>query len=131
MITIRPHHLMCSAGYKGVNYNPESANNWAKIVNDLKTNPDTKIKLTLGEDSFCKECKHNRENGGSCDKVFVETLDKRVKDMLNIKDGAVYRFQELKEKLCAIMNPQKHQDICKECGWWKQGLCHDTFEKGD
>lgn len=129
MLEIRPHHLLCTAGYRGINYNPESADNWAKIINNLKTNPNVNFRMVMGEDSLCLSCKHSQKNGGSCDKNFVKQLDDKVKNLLGIEEGLSYSFKNIQEKLLKIINFQKHETICKDCGWWKKGLCHDTFEK--
>jgi hypothetical protein len=83
----------------------------------------------LNEDSLCKTCTHSQSNNGTCDRAFVQELDKKIKDFLKLKEDKVYKFKALKDKLFKMMTPQIHEDFCSNCGWWKKGLCHDTFEK--
>ncbi|MCI1272972.1 MAG: DUF1284 domain-containing protein [Clostridiaceae bacterium] len=129
IISIRPHHMLCTEGYKGFNYNKESKLNWTNLISALKEDPTQNVKITLNEDSFCLECQNSATNKGTCDKNFVQNLDKKIKELLNIEDGEIYPFNTLRTKLLNIMTKEKHHGICKDCGWLKWGLCKDTFEK--
>lgn len=121
--------MLCTEGYKGFNYNKESTLNWTKLINALRCNPTQNVKITLNEDSFCLECQNSMANKGTCNKGFVQNLDKKIKELLDIKDGEIYSFYVIRAKLLATMTKEKHNGICKGCGWQKIGLCQDTFEK--
>ena len=60
---------------------------------------------------------------------MLSILDKKVKEMLNLEENILYRYDELNDKLRAIMDPKKHEHLCGACQWRAIGLCKDTFDK--
>lgn len=124
---IRAHHLLCLPGYKGINYSPESKNNWDIITAELKINPDMKIKIIDGTDTLCIKCPAQGAKKNKCKEDFTRALDENVKQLLNIKAGEIYPYRVLSEKLKNLLNEHKHYEICGACSWRKEGLCADTF----
>lgn len=125
----RPHHWMCMKGYIGISYNKKHANTWDRVYKLLKQYPDTKVKLTMAEDTLCKNCPNNATASGNCNSNFVQKLDKKVRSLLNLKEGGIYHYNKISEKLSEILTPQKHEAICGDCSWREVGLCKDTFKK--
>lgn len=125
-ILMRPHHFLCLPGYVGLGYSKEHANSWDMISKLLPRHPDMKVRIVENEDTLCFKCPSN----GKCDNSFVKKLDEKVKNLLNIENNQFYIYKELAEKLKEILNPQKHEELCENCGWrTKFGLCKDTFKK--
>lgn len=128
-IEMRPHHLLCLPGYKGYGYDKKHANSWDRVSASLKEYPDMRVKIVSGKDTLCTSCPNDGSNGTTCNAKGLKTLDDKVKTLCDIKDNVVYRFNELMDKVKSVMTPNKHKELCGDCLWWNQGLCHDTFQK--
>lgn len=130
IINIRPHHFLCLPGYRGKGYDGQHKTSWDTISAELKQNPDTFVRVVEGQDDLCANCPNARgENGIRCNQRFLGQLDNKVKDMLNLSTNAVYTWQDIMNKTFNTFNKDKHQEVCGNCEWRKQGLCNDTFSK--
>ena len=56
MLKLRPHHINCIYFYRGLGYSNEFVKNMDKIVNELKSNDDIKIKFVKSCDDICECC---------------------------------------------------------------------------
>src|SRR5574344_775927 len=118
IIALRPHHLLCLPGYKGHNYSVESKNNWDYVSKIIKNNPDMKVIISEGADTLCAKCPCRKQNTNStCNERNVAFIDKKVKDLLNLKNGITYVYSELNFKLRNLLNEKKHSEICGDCMW--------------
>ena len=130
IINIRPHHFLCIPGYQGKGYDGVHKTSWDTITYKLNENPDTFIRVVEGQDDLCKNCPNAKgENGIRCNMSFLEKLDNKVREMLNLKTGAVMTWREIMEKVFSVMTKEKHKETCGNCEWRRKGLCNDTFEK--
>lgn len=127
-IGLRPHHLLCLPGYKGFGYTAEHKTNWDFISEILKMERNTQIVITTSQDALCMDCPGGK-GVAKCNKEFVLGLDKKIQEFLGLITHQTYIYQEIMQELFAKMTPQKHEELCSDCGWWKQGLCRDTFER--
>ncbi len=128
-IEMRPHHLLCLPGYKGFGYDKKHANSWDRVSESLKEYPDMRVKIVEGKDTLCTTCPNDGSKGSKCNERILKILDNKVKEMLQLKENTIYKFNELMENLRNVMNPQKHKELCGACQWRAQGLCGDTFKK--
>ena len=129
-ISLRPHHLLCLKGYKGLNYNQSQVRNWSEISSKLKENPDIDILIVSGRDDLCENCPAILpEYRILCKEFIVNNLDKNIQAMLGLVTGQVYKYKELIENLEKNMNYERHKKFCETCAWWKKGLCQDSFQK--
>lgn len=129
LIELRPHHFMCIPGYKGYNYDEASKNSWDKLTEQLKANPDTKVKIVDGADTLCLKCPNNPSLSQTCNESYVKKLDIAVKKILGLKTGDIYLYSDLNKKIKDLLNPEKHAKICGDCDWRAFGVCTDTFAK--
>ena len=112
-ISLRPHHLLCLKGYKGLNYNQTQIMEWSKVSLELEKSSDIDILIVNSCDDLCKKCPAIINNKN-----------------LHCKTSAVEKFDNaLSEKLNEIMTFEKHKNFCSSCCWWKKGLCQDSFTK--
>lgn len=130
-VELRPHHWMCMKGYVGVGYSKAHTNIWDRVSKLLNKYPDTKVKLTMSEDTLCTSCPNHPKLHGVCNTDYIKSLDEKVRSLLGLKTDMIYKYNEISKKLSEILNPQKHFEICGDCGWRKHGLCQDTFKKAD
>lgn len=130
VLNIRAHHLLCLPGYEGKGYDGAHKTSWDTISQQLKDNPDTYVKIVDGQDDLCKNCPNARgENGIKCNMGFLAQLDDKVKDLLFLKTGLVLTWNQLMERVYAIMNKDNHKDLCGNCEWRRAGMCENTFNK--
>lgn len=123
ILLIRPHHVNCIFFFKGKGYNFEFASNMNKIISELKTNQDTKIKLITECDSLCSHCPNRLEN----DKCFfndkVKLLDYNTLQSYDLKDLKEYSFKEIVNNIYKTYDHKKFEFICSNCEWFKKGVC--------
>lgn len=128
-ISLRPHHFLCLQGYKGLNYSKTTALSWSRIAKTLNDAPDTDILIIKGKDDLCAKCPAIiNKNKARCVEKSVNKLDKKVQKILGIITGQVYKYNEITEKMQNIMTKEKHEELCKDCAWWKKGLCKENFK---
>lgn len=125
----RPHHWMCMKGYVGRGYRNPHTNIWDRVSKLLKRHPDIKVKLTMSADTLCTSCPNHPKLHGVCESDYIKSLDEKVRSLLNLKEGVIYKYNEILKKLSEILNPEKHFEICGKCSWRTKGLCKDTFKK--
>lgn len=127
-ITLRPHHFLCLQGYKGLNYSAKQANSWTKVSDILKNNPECDILIVNGKDSLCEKCPATiTKNKSHCLEPAVNILDKKIRKLLGIKNGQIYKYNNITEKMNKVITKNIHQSLCSTCAWWKKGLCRDSF----
>lgn len=130
ILNLRAHHLLCLPGYEGKGYDGAHKTSWDTVSERLKEHPDTFVRIVDGKDDLCKNCPNAKGvNGIKCNAGFLSTLDDKVKDMLFLKTGLVLTWNQLMERVYAIMNKDNHKELCGNCEWRRAGLCEDTFDK--
>lgn len=127
----RPHHSLCMERYVGIGYNKAHKNIWDRVSKLLKRHPDIKVKITMAEDTLCTSCPNHPKLHGVCSTNYIKSLDEKVRSLLGLKEGMIYKYNEISKKLSEILNPKKHSEICGDCSWKIHGICKDTFKKAD
>ncbi|SHK53242.1 DUF1284 domain-containing protein [Tepidibacter formicigenes] len=129
-LILRAHHLLCIQGYQGKGYSNEFINNMNKIVNILKNNLDTKIKIISKTDFICSKCPSNIGNGLCKSETKVHSLDSKTLEILDLKKNQIYVYKEILSIIKKNLTLEKFQYICKNCEWFKYGYCEKgLFEK--
>lgn len=129
-LLMQPHHIWCLQNFVGYGHHPKQINSWHKLSRMLKVNPDIKVKMVETPDSLCLGCPSNTDNAVlKCNTVFVQKLNATFKKLLDISTGGIYYYKDLIAKLKNVMTPQKRQEICGECHFFKFGICKDVFQK--
>ena len=128
-ISLRPHHLLCLKGYKGLNYSNSHKTSWNLISNLLKEYPDSDILIVKGKDDLCKKCPAQiLNNKSNCRENSVDSLDQNVKKLIGVVTNRVYKYSDIVNNLNKKMTYERHKQWCSFCAWWKKGLCHDSFK---
>ena len=105
------------------------SNSWDRVSKSLKEYPDMRVKIVSGKDTLCTTCPNDGSKGTTCNGKRLKILDDQVKNLINIKDNVIYRFNDLMAKVREVMTPEKHKELCGSCQWRSKGLCNDTFQK--
>lgn len=117
--SIRAHHGMCLAFFKGKGYSSEFVTHMSKVKEQLQENPLVRV---IGQtDIICKACPNN-EHGVCTSAGKVAEYDRQVFLRCGLSEGDIlpyFDFQRLVNQ--KILLPGKREEICGDCQW--NGLC--------
>ncbi len=129
MITMRPHHLLCTQGYSGKGYSDDFVRNMTEIVNVLRSDPDAMVNIRFTTDDLCQCCPAKLADGVCKDDDKVLRYDAGVIDLLDLEEGE-YRYQELIQALHDKLTEERLQDICGDCQWYPTSACRENILEG-
>ncbi len=72
-LNIRPHHLLCILGFRGLGYSEKFVSNMEEVAKKLRSDFTSFITLVLECDAICAACPHNVE--GKCLKSDVSEAE--------------------------------------------------------
>lgn len=111
MLTLRPHHLLCTEFFEGRGYSDKFTENMYRVISELEKNPE--IMLTVGQDIICSECPRKCISG----KALV--YDKKVLEYCMSDENTVFRYDDLKQKVKSeILEKNLLKEICGDCQWY-------------
>jgi len=125
MLLLRPHHINCIFFYKGLGYNKAFIEGMDNILNWVKEEPNTKIKLVVNCDNLCNNCPNKQSTDVCITKEKVDKLDYNALQVYNLKENQEYTFKEIINTIYKGFNKNKFQDICSTCNWYKEGICSE------
>jgi hypothetical protein len=117
---IRAHHLLCMQGFQGYGYNEDFSENMSKVIKNLKSSPEQKIKIVTECDVICLYCPHNKKE--KCKNILsnwiIKRMDRKVLKKLGLEVGtnisAFSIFSLVNERFKTYSDIQ---DICGDCKW--------------
>ncbi len=121
MITLRPHHLMCTQSYEGRGYSPEFVKNMDAITKELRQTQSPKIKITFHPDILCSLCP-NLTSTGCSSGDHVISFDQKVIQYFHIEEKE-YDYKELIQEMRRDSTPEMVKDICGTCSWYQRNAC--------
>lgn len=121
MLSLRPHHLMCINAYNNKGYNDEFVENMNNIVETIKKDKCSMIKIKVGVDNVCEKCP-NRTHDRCVTYKSVKALDEKVMIVLGIKE-AIYTYEQLLLKLKENLNEKVIESLCSNCSWYSSANC--------
>ncbi len=129
MIEFRPHHFMCTLGFKGKGYSLSFVRNYKKIVEQLRADPHTKIQVTKHIDSICGACPR-QTNEKLCEKqAFIEKLDNAHQEILGLEDKQVIDWTAAKALIKEKMTINAFHAACEGCQWKAYGVCESALKE--
>ena len=111
---------MCLQGFQGYGYDSDFVENM-KIINNLRKDSSTKIKVVNSPDDICKKCPNLKDN--ICEDIKknneIVSMDDEVISRLPEKEefDSVFLFDYIKNTFNTI---ESLDNICKDCRWWKE-----------
>ncbi len=128
MFSFRPHHFLCTLGFKGMGYSPVFVQNYNEIVKALHENEELLIHVVDQTDSICNACPHRR--GELCDShEKIQGLDARHANTLQLKAGDRISWRESKKRIKERMSLDKFHQVCEGCEWKSLGVCEAALKK--
>ncbi|HML06009.1 MAG TPA: DUF1284 domain-containing protein [Methanobacterium sp.] len=129
---IRAHHLLCMQGFQGYGYSEEFSQNMSKIIQNLKSNKEQKIEITVDLDVICKCCPHKKNK--ICKNIIsnwmIKRVDKKVIGKLKIDYSTEISFKEIISLTNHVF--KTHDDlkgICSSCLWKEKCLWYTSKTK--
>ncbi len=113
--TIRAHHGMCIAFFRGKGYSEEFTAHMRQTIADLQQNPT--VCVVAETDYVCQKCPHDR--GGVCkDKALVEGYDNAVLQACGLAANTRLPFQRFADLVKVnVLNAGLRKGICGNCQW--------------
>lgn len=133
VIKFRPHHFLCTIGFRGKGYSPNFIRNYKNIKKKLYAENGDEVSIEVVKDtneSICKACPNNIKKTGACiQQPKIEALDKAHMEVLGIKYGESLTWKEAKEKIINNMTLEKFHKACDGCNWKEYGICEDSLRE--
>jgi hypothetical protein len=127
MLNLRGHHLICLNFFKGEGYDELFVKNLEEILSKIEKEY---IKVIEGFDDVCKSCPYLKD--GKCQyeegaEEKIREQDKVALDLLNIKEGKIITWEEIKNKLSEVFS-QWYEKYCYTCDWLRTCETHQLFQ---
>jgi hypothetical protein len=131
-LKVRPHHLLCILGFRGLGYDEEFVSNMTKLVEKLHADSTLPITLVVGGDAICAACPHSK--GGKCLKradseAEVTILDSKVLKRLGFEVGVQIPAGEAWERVRERLTSEDLTEICVDCEWLGLGYCVEGLRR--
>lgn len=119
--TLRAHHGMCLAYFRGVGYSQAFVDNMTRLQQDIPRNPS--VRVTAQEDAVCRCCPH-LQDGVCTETEKVVKYDRMVLQLCGIPENTVLplcAFMALVQE--RILKPGRRESVCGDCEW--NALCRE------
>mgnify|MGYP003925695405 CR=1 FL=1 len=126
IVKLRPHHLLCIEGFKGLGYSKDFVDNMKNVISDLLKSG--KVSIIKGVDDICRKCPYL--DGNACNNTYgrsVNDMDEIVVNKLGLIENTIEDYYKIKEKIYNVF--RKKDDlygICDKCSW--KDVC-DFYKK--
>jgi uncharacterized protein len=128
-IKFRPHHFMCTLGFRGKGYSADFVRNYKKIVQQLNNDDQTQIEVVEFMDSICAPCPNKIDEIICKSQDKISRLDAAHAAALSLKVGDVFTWSEAKERIKKHMSIEKFHIACQGCSWKEYGVCQKALEE--
>ncbi|MCM8814962.1 MAG: DUF1284 domain-containing protein [Candidatus Omnitrophica bacterium] len=126
LLKIRPHHLFCLLGFKGIGYSETFVKNMDKILNMIKEDPELKVNLVMGGDDICAFCPYfsNMKCVKKSDsEIILRDKERRIISIMDVDIPSSAKLSELYKKIRDRFAVDMLDNLCKDCQWYSMGDC--------
>jgi hypothetical protein len=130
MLTFRPHHFLCTLGFRGLGYSPAFVDNFKSIVEELNapSGDSTLIQVVKGSDAICAPCPHRKQQ--LCHyQAKIQQLDQAHGQALGVSPGDQLTWGEAKDRIAKQITICKFHHICAQCSWRALGVCMQALSE--
>ena len=132
-IRLRAHTLLCLQGFRGMGYSPDFVDNMAAIHRTLTDHPQSLVEILDGPDAVCEVCPHRRLagctlNGDQFEKEMM-AQDHAVLRRLELTVGSRIRWQDILDRIRALVQAEDLSLICGNCRWLPLGFCREGIDR--
>ncbi|SES16241.1 hypothetical protein SAMN04490244_106222 [Tranquillimonas rosea] len=124
----RPHHFLCSLGFRGAGYSDGFTANMARIVGGLRApgGEGTVIEVTGSADGICGPCP-KRRGAGCVSQDKIDRLDAAHGKALGVAPGDRLSWGEARRRIRDNVRPGDLATLCAGCQWLSLGYCEDAL----
>ncbi|MGL5295691.1 MAG: DUF1284 domain-containing protein [Culicoidibacterales bacterium] len=126
MITLRPHHLLCTEAFRGFGYSDAFVQNFQTVLFNLQQ-PDTIVILKLASDPICAACPSLDSQRRCITDQKVLAIDLAVLQAFHLSCDTPYHYQQLIQQLKQKMNITTFTACCHTCEWYQSGICMNIW----
>lgn len=129
-LRLRPHHLLCALGYRGLGYSDAFTANMTALVTHGLHAPGggaVQIEITGQADAICAPCP-KRRGAGCAAQARIDALDAAHAAALAVAPGDRLTWAEARARIRARVRPDDLDRICAGCEWLPLGLCAAALE---
>jgi hypothetical protein len=123
IIKFRPHHFMCTLGFRGKGYSLDFVRNYRNIVRKLKEDEDTLLEVAEYMDDICSPCPNKMDEIVCKSQEKILRLDRAHSEVLKLQPGEVMSWKDAKVRIKNNMTLEKFDKACAGCDWKKYGVC--------
>jgi hypothetical protein len=116
-VKLRPHHLLCTQGFRGNGYDEAFIANMTEIVNFLRSEESAEIEIVFGADSICEKCPNLLSSSICSSEERVRRFDRKVTEYFKIEEKS-YIYSEITARINKQITAEIAEDICAECSWF-------------
>lgn len=125
-IPLRPHHVLCVIGWRGMGYSPAFTENMnALVLGRLRVDPGVAVRITRTADAICGPCPH-RQGLGCAAGERIAGLDARHAAALDLHDGLTLPWAEAEARALRL-DPSDLDRLCAGCQWLELGVCKEAL----
>lgn len=126
IVHFRPHHVLCTIGFQGKGYSAAFVQNYIALKKELQD--DTQVRIVAKTDDICSACPHQRDAQCTKEKK-IQRLDARHAKALGLKEGMLYTWGTLFERVRQHVKPEDLDILCQGCVWLPFGVCQNACAK--
>ena len=120
----RPHHFLCSLGFRGKGYSDAFTTNMSAVVHGLRApgGDRTVIEIVGDADAICAPCPRRRGTGCEVD-PRIARLDAAHSRALGLAPGERITWGAALERIVERVAPGELSRLCAGCQWLDAGYC--------
>ena len=123
---LRPHHLLCTQGYRGSGYSEAFVKHMDQVTARLRSEDATPVELVFSTDTLCSCCPNMLGTDHCTDNEKVKRFDAKVVSYFHLEEKT-YIYQDLVKEIRRQMTPEIMDDICSDCGWYSVSACKEAM----
>ena len=121
VLTLRAHHGMCLAFFRGKGYSGTFSEHMARVKASLDHKPGQLVKVVARADDICTACPNL--HGGVCETAAkTQRYDRAVLSICCLEEDTLITWREFSRKVKEdILQAGRRPEICSDCQW--DSLC--------
>ena len=128
-LQFRPHHFLCSLGFRGAGYSDGFTENMTEIVVGrlrAEGGDAEEIEVIGATDDICGPCPKRR--GHLCtDQTKIAALDLSHSKVLGVRPGDRLTWGQAKARIKSLVKPGDLETVCAGCQWLELGYCEESL----
>ncbi len=126
-IVLRPHHLLCVQGFRGLGYSPQFVATMQRVVHTLQDNA-VLVGVEVRADVICQSCPYLTDSH-ICSRGTPADRDQAVLSVLKVRPEVEKPWGEWLNLIAICLNPECFRTLCSDCEWYQLGYCMEEIKR--